>query len=93
MIVKDAVEAPASTVTVAGGDANVALLVPMVTTRPPAGAFPFNVSVAETELPPTTGFGVKAIDIGMAGVIVSVAVRVTPLAEAVIVEVVEADTP
>ncbi len=54
LIVKFAVVAPAVTVTLAGTVATVVLLLLSVTTAPPDGAGPLNVTVPVGELPPVT---------------------------------------
>ena len=71
--------APAATVTLAGTVAAVGLVFDRVTTAPPVGAGPFNVTVPIEELPPPTvaGFMTKAAI--ARGLMVSPAVSVDPL--------------
>ena len=73
-----ALVAPAATVTLAGVVED-ALLSDRVTTAPPVGARPFNVTVPVEELPPNTlvGFMTK-VDIA-SGAMVNPAVFVDPL--------------
>ena len=87
VIVNVAVELPAATIAVAGTVAAVALLV-NASVRPPAGAAPSRVTVAETELPPTTDDVASVTDSGCGGSTVIVACSETPFADAVIVAVV-----
>jgi len=72
---------PASTVTVAGTWAAAVLLLSTVTTAPPRGAGPLNVTVPVEGLPPTTevGFRLKELRVAVEAVTVNVAVRVTVL--------------
>ncbi len=78
VIEKVADVAPAATVTLAGTCAAAVLLLVSVTTAPPDGAGPLNVTVPVDELPPATevGFSVKADNVG--GFTVSVVVCVAP---------------
>jgi len=89
------VVAPAGTVTVAGTTA-AALLLVRLTTSPPEGAGPLKVTVPVAVFPPTTG-PVKLIDArvatGAPAMRVSVAVSLTPAAEAVTVTGVVTATP
>jgi hypothetical protein len=79
VMVKLAVVAPAATVTDAGTWAAAGLLLESVTTAPPAGAAPFNVTVPVEEPPPSTDVGLRVRDVREAAVTVNVVVRVTPL--------------
>jgi hypothetical protein len=74
-----AVVAPAATVTLPGTWAAPVLLLESVTTAPPAGAGPLNVTVTLETLPPSTEVGFRLTDVSVAAVTVSVAVRVAPL--------------
>jgi hypothetical protein len=56
-MVKFAVVAPAGTVTLAGTDAIEGLLLDSLTTTPPDGAEPLNVTVPVEEAPPVTVAG------------------------------------
>ena len=77
--------APAGTVTVAGTVA-APLLLASVTTAPPAGAGPFNVTVFPlTPVPPVTEPAVSVTPIGLGGWMVRVPIAVTPAYPAVIV--------
>jgi len=91
LIAKVAEEVPAATVTVAGTVATPVLLLDRLTTAPPAGAFPANVTVPCEDDPPVTvaGFAVKVLS---AGVTVSVALCVAVLYVALIVTAVVAVT-
>ena len=73
VIVKVAVVAPAETVTLAGTEATVGLLLKRFTLVPPASAAILSVTVPVTRLPPTTGFTLKARVVGT-GANVTVAV-------------------
>jgi hypothetical protein len=92
--VKVALVAPAATVTSAGTDAAVVLLLATATAAPPAGAGELSVTVAVDEAPPETVAGLsasEATDGPVAnGFTVSVADFVTPAPDAVIVTVVAA---
>jgi len=74
--VKVAEVAFAATVTVAGACATAVLLLESVTTAPPAGARPFNVTVPVVVFPPITGVGLKAMVLSTAAVTVKLTVRV-----------------
>ena len=78
---KDALVAPAATVTDAGTWAAAVFELVKVTTAPPAGAGPFNVTVPVEDAPPTTDVGDKPTALRAAGaaVTVKVAVRLTLL--------------
>lgn len=71
-----AVAEPAGTVTLAGVVA-LALLSESVTTVPPAGAKPVNVTVPVEDVPLTTAVGLMATEVSVAGLTVRVAVRAT----------------
>ena len=58
-----AVVAPAATVTLAETCAAAVLLLDSVTTAPPVGAGPFNVTVPVVEVPPTTDVGFKLTEL------------------------------
>ena len=73
-----AVVAFAATVTLAGTCAAFVLLLERVTTAPPAGAGPFNVTVPVEGAPPTTEDGFTATELTTAGVTAKVAVCVAP---------------
>jgi hypothetical protein len=60
--VKLALLAPAATVTLAGTVATPVLLLVSVTTAPPAGAVPLNVTVPCDVFPPTTLVGFRLTD-------------------------------
>ena len=70
-----ALVAPAATVTLAGAVATAVLLLPNVTTAPPAGAAPLNVTVPVEEAPPVTlaGFRLTELTTTVGGFTVSVA--------------------
>ncbi len=76
-----AVVVPADTVTLAGTWAAAVLLLTKVTTAPPRGAGPLNVTVPVEGLPPTTevGFRLKELRVAVEAVTVNVAVRMTVL--------------
>ena len=76
--VKVAVVAFAGTVTLAGTCAAAVLLLDRVTTAPPAGAGPFNVTVPVEDVPPITEEGLRVMDPSVAAVTVNVVVLVTP---------------
>ena len=63
-------------VTLAGTLAAV-LLLPSVTSAPPAGAGPFSVTVPVDELPPRTDVGRNVTELSVAAVKVKVAIFVT----------------
>ena len=69
---------PADTVTVAGTWAAPVLLLASVTTAPPAGAFPFSVTVPVELLPPVTDDGFNVTVDTTAGFMVRVALPLTP---------------
>jgi hypothetical protein len=73
-----AVVAPAATVTLAGTWATAVRLLVSVTTIPPAGAGPFNVTVPVDGFPPCTLLGSRVRDDAMVAVTVKVALRVVP---------------
>ena len=72
-----AVVAFGAMVTPAGTLAAAVLLLPSVTSAPPAGAGPFSVTVPVDELPPRTDVGVNDTELSVAAVTVKVAVFVT----------------
>jgi hypothetical protein len=74
--VKVAVVVFAATVTLAGTWAAVVLLLDRVTTAPPDGAGPFNVTVPVEEIPPSTEAGLTMTEFSVAALTVKVAVRV-----------------
>jgi hypothetical protein len=76
--VKVAVVAFAATVTLDGTLAAVVLLLDRVTTAPPAGAGPFNVTVPVDGVPPTTDVGLRLTELSVAAVTVKLAVLVPP---------------
>lgn len=76
--VKEALVAPAATDTLAGTCAAAALLVERVTSAPPAGADPFNLTVPVDEVPPITEVGPRVKELSLAAVTMKVAVRVVP---------------
>ena len=69
---------PAAIVTVAGTWAAPVLLLESVTTAPPAGATPFNVTVPVELLPPDTDVGFRVTVDATAGLMVKVAFALTP---------------
>jgi hypothetical protein len=73
-----AVVAFAATVTLAGAWAAAVLLLDSVTTAPPAGAGPFNVTVPVEPAPPTTDVGLSVTELNAAAVTVRPAVCVEP---------------
>jgi hypothetical protein len=75
---KVAVVALAATVTLAGTCAAAVLLLESVTTAPPAGAGPFNVTVPVEEVPPITEVGLRLTELAVAAVTVMLAVRMAP---------------
>jgi hypothetical protein len=75
--VKEALVAPAVTVT-EDGTAPAALLLLSVTTAPPAGAGPLRVTVPDEGVPPVTAAGFRATVDGAGGVTVRSADCVTP---------------
>jgi hypothetical protein len=83
LTVKDALVAPAATVTLEGTLATVVLLLESVTCAPPVGAGPLSVTVPVDEFPPVTLVGLSVNEESMgagggAGVTVSVADLVAP---------------
>ena len=85
VMVKVAVVAPAATVTLAGAWAAAVLLLETVTSAPPTGAGPLNVTVPVEDTPPSTDVGLRVTDVRVAAVTVRVVVRVTLLYSAEIV--------
>ena len=77
-IVNAALVVPLRTVTLAGSDADE-LLSDKVTTKPPEGAAPVNVTVPVEEVPPFTLVGLTDIEEIAGGLTVKVAVFVVPL--------------
>jgi hypothetical protein len=75
---KVACVAPALTVTEAGTVAAAVLLLDRLTTAPPGGAAPFNVTVPVEELPPTTDVGFSVSEVRTAPVAVIVAPPLDP---------------
>jgi len=73
-----AVVAFAATVTLAGTWAAVVLLLESVTTAPPAGAGPLNVTVPVEELPPITDEGLRLTEASAGAVTVKLALWVAP---------------
>jgi hypothetical protein len=73
-----AVVALAATVTLPGTWATVVLLLDKLTTAPPDGAGPFNVTVPVDEVPPVTDVGLSLTELRLAALTVSVAVMVLP---------------
>ena len=63
----------------AGTLAAAVLLLPSVTSTPPAGASPFSVTVPVDELPPRTDVGLNETELSVAAVTVKVAVLVTAM--------------
>jgi hypothetical protein len=63
-------------VTLAGTLAAAVLLLPRVTSAPPAGAGPFSVTVPVDGLPPRTDVGLNVTELRVAAVTVRVAVFV-----------------
>jgi hypothetical protein len=78
VIVNVAVVLPLATVTLAGTLATDALSLLSCTTTPPVGAGPLNVTVPWEDVPPVTLVGLTASVLNPGGLIVSVAVIVTP---------------
>jgi len=74
-----AVVAFGAMVTPAGTLAAAVLLLPSVTSAPPAGAGPFSVTVPVDELPPRTDVGLNETELSVAAVTVKVAVLVTAM--------------
>ena len=72
-----AVVAFGAMVTPAGTLAAAVLLLPSVTSAPPAGAGPFSVTVPVDELPPRTDVVLNVTELSVAAVTVKVAVLVT----------------
>ena len=73
-----AVVAFAGTVTLAATWAAAVLLLDSVTTAPPAGAGPFNVTVPVEEVPPITELGLMVTELRVGAVTVKVPVLVVP---------------
>ena len=71
-----ALVAPAATVTFAGTVAAAVLLLPSVTTAPPAGAALLNVTVPVEEAPPVTAAGLTDTEETVGAFTVSVALCV-----------------
>ena len=71
-----AVVAFGAMVTLAGTLAAAVLLLPIVTSAPPAGAGPFSVTVPVDALPPRTDVGLNVTELRVATVTVKVAVFV-----------------
>lgn len=69
---------PAGTVTVAGTWAAAVLLLESVSTAPPAGAIPFNVTVPAELLPPVTDVGFRVKVDTTAGLMVRVTFPLKP---------------
>lgn len=76
--VKVAVVVLAATDTLASTCAAPVLLLDSVTTAPPDGAGPFNVTVPVEDVPPIREVGLKVTEFRVAAVTVKVAVSVTP---------------
>jgi len=95
---KVALELPAATVTLAGTETTDVFALLSVTTAPPLGAAPVNVTVPCAVVPPTTDVGLTltadrlAVVVVDGGVTVNVVVRVMPAYVAVIVILVFAVT-
>lgn len=81
VMVNVAVVAPAGTVTLAGTCAAVALLLKSVTTDPPDGAGPVNLTVPVDEVPPITEVGLTVTPLPA-----PVSVGATTVSAAVLVE-------
>jgi len=81
LMVKVALALPAGTVTVAG-TVVPDRLVESFTAMPPVDALPESVIVPTEEAPPSTELGFKVTDVRVGGLIVSVAVTVTPFSAA-----------
>ena len=75
---KVAVFAFAATLTLAGTCAAVGLLLDRVTTTPPAGAAPLNVTVPVEAFPPTTDVGLRVIELRVGALTVRLVVFVVP---------------
>jgi hypothetical protein len=78
LIVKLALLEPPGIETLGGTCATEVLLLCKVTTIPPAGAAPFNVTVPVEGFPPTTGAGVFEIEDRLGALTLSVVVLVSP---------------
>jgi len=87
VMVNVAVVAPATTVTLAGRFVAVVLLLDRVTTAPPDGATPVNVTVPVDEDPPITEVGLKLKPLRVGAVTVRLAVLVTPKIAVMVAEV------
>jgi hypothetical protein len=79
VIVNAPLVALAPIVTLTGTWAEAGLLVASVTTAPPPGAGPFNVTVPVEDVPPRTLAGLADIDATTAGLTVRVVLAVVPL--------------
>jgi len=77
---------PAATVTLEGTVVAAVLLLVNVTTAPPLGAGPFNVTVPVEEVPPVTDVGLRPTELGAGALTVSPAVCVVLLYVAEIVD-------
>ena len=76
---KDALVAPAATVTLPAIVATAGLLLDSVTGAPPAGAGPFSVTVPVGEdVPPVTLAGLTLSEVAIGGATVSVAIWLAP---------------
>jgi hypothetical protein len=90
-ILNVAVVAFGAIVTLAGTLAAAVLLLPSVTTTPPAGAGPFSFTVPVDELPPRTDVGLNVTELRVAAVTVTVAVFVfVPYVAVIVAEVLAA---
>lgn len=78
----------AATVTLAGTLAAAVLLLDRLTTAPPAGAGPVNITVPVEDVPPITDEGLTPIVVRVGGVTVKVVVRVLPRVPDIVGEVV-----
>jgi hypothetical protein len=87
VIVNVALVAPLGTVTVTGTCATEVALLVRLTTAPPEGAFPVKVTVPVELLPPTTEVGVLVKVDRVAGLMVRVALALTPYVPVILAEV------